>query len=334
MNLRVETTRGDLIESVSSVSVAVADADGHLLAWAGEPRRVTHLRSAAKPFQAVPLIQDGVVDRFGITTEELALACASHNSESEQVSRVVAWLERLDLGERHLACGPHRPLSRDLALPEVEPRHERHRRLTPVMSNCSGKHTGMLALAKAHGWPTAGYHEAAHPVQRRMLRAMAEYAGVDPGEIRTAVDGCGVLTFAIPLVAAARAFAQLVAGAARADPAASAVVGAMVGHPDLVAGRGRLDTAVLRVYGGQVIAKVGAEGVYGAAVASRGLGVALKVEDGSAWAAIVALVAVLDQLGVTPPASNVLAAFARRPVRNTRGETVGETRPAGALTFV
>jgi len=328
--LRILSTRGSLIESTNEVHAAVSDAAGRLLAWCGDPERVTVLRSAAKPFQALPLLLDGAAERFAVSDEELALACASHNSERSQVKLVAEWLGRIGCVEFDLACGPHPPLSTELSVrgpdtPTPEPAPP-----SPLASNCSGKHTGMLALARHHGWPTAGYNAAGHPVQDRILDVMSEYADLEPDAVGQAVDGCTAVTFALPLRNMALSFARLVASR---DPAPRRVVHAMVSRPDLVAGHGRLCTAVMAAYPGQVLAKVGADGVYGAAVMDRGLGIALKVEDGNWRACNVALVAVLEQLGLTPSPSQTLARYATVPVRNTRRQDVGVMRADGSLAF-
>ena len=189
----------------------------------------------------------------------------------------------------------------------------------------------MLALARHHGWPTQGYHEAGHPVQRRCKQVMAHWAGLAESDIGEAVDGCGVVTFAMPVRSLALAYARL----ATSDQAAPRTVRqAMMSHPHLVAGRGRPCTALMRAYPGRVLAKVGAEGVYGAALPERRLGIGLKVEDGHTWAAVVALWAVLEQLGLDPPPRVTEPMFAEVPVRNTRGEAVGSLRASGKLTFV
>src|SRR5213593_1402909 len=156
----VEELRGGLVETRHVVHAAVVDATGRLLAHAGDPELVTFWRSAAKPFQALPLVEDGVVERFGITTAELALACASHSSELGQVALVRDFLAKVGCSERDLLCGPHPPLSEPVAQDVAT----RGVRLTAVYSNCSGKHTGMLALARHHGWPTAFYTRLEHPV--------------------------------------------------------------------------------------------------------------------------------------------------------------------------
>jgi L-asparaginase II len=352
-SLVVEAVRGGLVESVHRVSLAVMDAEGHLVARAGDPELHTFIRSAAKPFQALPILEDGAAARFGVSEEELALICASHNSEPDQVAIVRGLLERIGGTEDELACGPHRPLAADFTLPNPAPtfplaaarrggqgvrasRHEGRKGSAAMAhgrlgSNCSGKHTGMLALARHRGWKTAGYHEPTHPVQRRCRDSLARWAGLAPDALGEGVDGCGVVAFALPLSGLALAYARL---AASPEPGPRAVVGAMMAHPELVAGEGRPCTALMRAYPGRVLVKVGAEGVYGAALPQRRLGIGIKVEDGHTWAAVVALWATLAQLDLDPPVAEALPQFAMIPTLNTRGETVGSLRARGEITFV
>jgi L-asparaginase II len=337
--LRVEAIRGGIVESVHSVSVAVVSPEGEVRANAGDPELIPFLRSAAKPFQALPILEDGAAERFGITDEELALICGSHNSEPAQVDIVAGLLTRLGLNEQDLACGPHRPLSADMAMSDVRnPMSDAPQRTSDIgqrpsrlASNCSGKHTGMLALALHHGWPTRGYHEAAHPVQHRCRQTLAHWAGVPEASVRGGVDGCGVVTFAIPLRSLALAYARL---AVSNDPAPRRVTRAMMTHPHLVAGKGRPCTGLMRAYPGRVLAKVGAEGVYGAALPEHRLGIGLKVEDGHTWSSVVALWAVLEQLGLDPAPRVKEPLFAEVPIRNSRGEPVGALRASGKLSFV
>src|SRR3989442_1926147 len=183
----VELRRGGVVELRHIVHVAVVDAEGRLVARAGNPDFVTFWRSAAKPFQALPLVTDGAADRFGLTTAELALCCASHSSEPGQVNLVRELLQKIGCGERDLTCGPHTPLSETVA----KDYQTRGVRLTAVYSNCSGKHAGMLALARHHGWPPEGYARLDHPVQQRLLSEVAEGSGVERSRIGTATDGCG-----------------------------------------------------------------------------------------------------------------------------------------------
>jgi len=309
----VENYRGAVLESRHTVHVAVVDSSGRLAAQAGDPDLVTFWRSAAKPFQAQPLVADGVVERFGLTRQDLALACASHSSEPAQVALVREFLQRVGCSERELLCGPHRPLS-DAVAKDYEMRGVR---LTAVTSNCSGKHTGMLALAKHHGWPTEFYTRADHPVQQRCLSSVSQHADVSAPEIGVAVDGCGVATFALPLRNMALAYTRL----------DGPILEAMTIHPELVAGEGRPCTEMMRAHPGRVVAKVGAEGVYSALLVREGLGVALKVEDGHSVAAALAIAGVLQELGLKPQPASLL----KKPITNSRGDLVGEMRVNGGL---
>lgn len=327
--MRVEQVRGSVLESWHEVHVAVVDPSGKLVAATGNPELVTFWRSAAKPFQALPLVLDGVVEHFAINKEELALVCASHSSEPAQVAKVRELLGKIGCSERDLLCGPHPPLSERVA----EDYRTRGLRLTAVYSNCSGKHAGMLGLARHHGWPTEAYTKLEHPVQQRCLAEVSRWTGVERAALRTAVDGCGVVCFGLPLRAMALAYARLVApglaGPTGKDPEPSArVVEAMLRHPELVAGAGRPCTELMSAHPGRVITKVGAEGVYCAALTQNALGVALKVADGHGRAAALAIAAVLDELGLRPRPESLRAL----PNVNTRGEQVGELRVTGGMT--
>jgi L-asparaginase II len=339
--VHVASRRGSVVESRHVVHVAVVDGDGALVAHAGDPDFVTFWRSAAKPFQALPLVADGVADRFGLKREDLALACASHSSEPGQVALVREFLQRIGCTERELLCGPHRPLSETVAR-DYEMRGVR---LTAVYSNCSGKHTGMLALAKYHDWPTEFYTRIEHPVQQRCLAEVSRWTDVPPERIGVAVDGCGVACFALPLRNMAWAYARLGSGewgvvgdgerpsngSHGREPLPtphSRILEAMLHHPDLIAGSGRPCTELMRGHPGRVIAKVGAEGVYSALLLRERLGVALKVEDGHSVASALALAAVLAELGLKPQPASLVA----RPATNSRGDVVGEMRVNGGLS--
>ena len=309
----VESWRGTVLESRHRVHVAVVDATGRLVASAGDPDYRTFWRSAAKPFQALPLVEDGAVERFGLNRQDLALACASHSSEPAQVALVRDFLQRIGCSERDLMCGPHRPLS-DAVATDYETRGVR---LTAVYSNCSGKHTGMLALARVHGWPTEFYVRVEHPAQQRCLKSVSEYTDVPGADVGVAVDGCGVACFALPLRNMALAYSRL----------DGPILEAMTLHPELVAGEGRPCTEMMRAHPGRVVTKVGAEGVYSALLVREGLGVSLKVEDGHSLASALAIAAVLAELGLKPQPASLLT----KPITNTRGETVGQMRVNGGL---
>ncbi len=318
----IEVVRGGVVESRHTVHVAVADSSGRLVATRGNVRSRTFYRSAAKPFQALPLVEDGVVDRFGISAEELAVCCASHEAEAVHVAATRSILRKAGLDETHLRCGPHAPFA-EAEAHELVRRGEEPR---PIHNNCSGKHAGMLALAVARGWDCEGYHREEHPVQQRMRSEVVRWAEVPDGEVGSAVDGCGVTCFSLPLSAMAASFARFAAAAARGE-SPSAVVAAMTGHPFMVGGTGRTCTEVMGRTGARAFVKLGAEGVYGGGLVERGLGFAIKVEDGARRAVDVALLVVLEQLDVLDRSDLEALDHRRRPaVRNTRGEVVGEIR--------
>lgn len=314
----VRVLRGGFVESLHRVHVVVARADGGIAMAAGDCGLATFLRSAAKPLQAIPLVEDGAVEAFDISDEELALCCASHSSQEEHVRVARGLLAKIGVGEEVLECRGHPPLSPA----EAERLREAGVAPAPIHSNCSGKHAGMLALATFHGWPVEGYHLPEHPVQRRMLREVSRWTGVEAGAVGTGVDGCGVLSFRVPLRHLAGAMARFAAAAGRGEGAAR-VVAAMQRHPEMVAGRDRLCTALMKEAGGDFVAKTGAEGVYVLASPARGGGVALKAEDGARRASEVAAVAVASALGWIADDAELLAAWRRRSVVNTRGEEVG-----------
>ncbi len=312
--------RGSITESLHRVSVAVVDEEGRMRHAAGNPDLVSFARSAVKPIQAIPLIEDGAAARYALSSEELALCCASHSAEPVHVTAVLAILRRMGLDASALACGPHLPMG-DAAAEALRAKGEAPGR---VHNNCSGKHAGMLALARTHGWPIEGYERIDHPVQQRILREISAWTGVAADLLPTAVDGCGVVTFALPLRSMALAFARLASGASADGSAGGQVLRAMAGAPEHVGGTGRLCTRLIRATVGRVVVKVGAEGVYCAAIPEQGLGVALKVEDGATRAAEPALIAVLRALDALPEEAVAQLEDAAEPVvRNTRGDAVG-----------
>jgi L-asparaginase II len=340
MSSSVDVIRGGTVESRHRISAAAVDAAGKLVAWTGDPGLVTYWRSCAKPIQAVPLITDGAVDALGISDAEIALACASHNGEPRHVEVAAGLLAKAGCTEADLACGAHNSLQPAVARAMAE-RGETPRR---IHSNCSGKHAAMLAQARFHGWPTEGYRHPGHPVQRRALAEVAAWTGVPEAQVGQGVDGCGVVSFALPLRSMALAYARLAAGteqdvggwplaggggvgSANHQPPtanrleAGRILAAIVKDPFLIAGTGRLCTEVVAATGGRVIAKIGADGVYCAVLRDAGLGLALKVEDGDGDSARPALLAVLDALA--PGVVRVAESFHRPVIKNTLGEVVG-----------
>ncbi|MCB1969416.1 MAG: asparaginase [Geminicoccaceae bacterium] len=317
----VEVMRGGMVESGHRVRAAVVDDHDRLLAWAGDVEGAVYPRSAIKMFQAIPLVETGAADAFGVTNEELALACASHGGEPMHVDRVTAWLARLGLAPCDLGCGAHAPSHGPTAREMLRHGFEPNR----AHNNCSGKHTGMLTAATHKGEPVASYLDLDHPVQQRVLDVVRRYTG-DAVSRAPGVDGCGVPTWAIPLRAVALAAARF---GASGDRAPMALRRAMGGHPELVAGTGRCCTAVMRT-APHVVVKTGAEGVFLAAIPDLRLGIALKVEDGARRASEVALIDILRQLDILDEAAiNILGETARPVLRNFTGREVGSIRAAG-----
>ncbi|MEO7332507.1 MAG: asparaginase [Gemmatimonadales bacterium] len=337
--LRILATRGDQVESAHQVSVAVTDRGGKLVAESHDPRLTTFWRSAAKPFQALPLVEDGGVARFGLGTEELALACASHSSEPMHLEVTDRFLAKIGCTEADLACGPHPPLGARVAERVVRDGVQ----LTSRWSNCSGKHSGMLALAKLHRWETKGYETKEHPVQQRIVEEITRWTSVgmptthDPrptAPLHFGIDGCAAVCFGLPLRGMARAYAALGDGA---SPGLATLRDAMLARPDLVAGTGRSCTEVMQAAPGKVIVKLGADGVYCGALVGTGFGFALKVEDGDMRALPVALLAVLDQLaahlGWNERWSELVPQHGGFEIRNTRKTVTGRFYADGQLSF-
>ncbi|MDF2715898.1 MAG: putative asparaginase [Paenibacillus sp.] len=325
--LLVRVERGPLTESVHQGHIAVVEAKGSLIAYAGDPGSVTFARSAAKPLQAVPVIEAGAAERFGLTGEQIALLCASHSGENEHVQTASDMLRKLGLAPDTLLCGPHYPFH--------EPTADRMKRVgeepTRLHNNCSGKHAGMLALARIMDAPTGGYVSLDHPVQQAMLRAVADLAGIPSGRIHLGTDGCGVPVFGLPLDRLAYAFATLGSPARLDGPRASAcrtILDAVRNHPHYIAGTDRFDTRLIQATGGRIIGKMGAEGVFALTVPGEGTALAVKIADGAQRALYPAVVEALIQLGwLKPDERAALASFHRPPVRNWSKDEVGAVVP-------
>jgi L-asparaginase II len=337
----VEVLRGGRVESRHRGSIAVCAPSGELLVSAGDPDAFVYVRSTAKPFQLAPFVASGLFDRFELGTDALAVMAASHSGEDRHVRTVQAILRAGGLSTGALACGSHAPYDSETARRLIRDGEQP----TVMRHNCSGKHAGMLLFAKASGWPTDGYWQPDHPVQQACLAAVAVAAGIDPDRIATAVDGCGVVTFGMPLRALATAFARLVDPSPLPDEslrmAVARIAAAMMGHPELVAGeRRRLDTALMRALRGRLVSKGGAEGVQGLALMAGApslgpaAGVALVIEDGNAGrrAGNVASCEALRQLELLDHDTlERLAEFAAPAVLDPRGEESGEVRAAFRL---
>ncbi|HEX8354504.1 MAG TPA: asparaginase [Pyrinomonadaceae bacterium] len=350
----VVVTRGSFVESVHRGHVVAVDGRGRVVARLGSADASAFMRSATKPFQALPLVSSGAADRFGLTEAELAVACGSHDATPAHTSAVLSMLTKAGLSASDLKCGAHEPYSKEAA----EGLRSRGESPTALHNNCSGNHAGLLALASHLGADVGTYDRPENPAQRAVFRAVSQFSGLPEDGLEYATDGCGIPTFFLSLTAMANMFARLVAPADAGADGESAggashesarrvfgayvarrIVGAMLKHPEMVEGDGELDTELMRAGGGRLVSKVGAEGIYAAGVLPcgrwpDGLGLAFKIEDGDKGDRARSPVAVelLRQLGVLGEEERrPLSGLARQTLRNHRGDEVGEVRTIFAL---
>jgi L-asparaginase II len=326
----VEVTRGGLVESRHRGSVAISDAAGKLVAAWGTLDKPVYPRSAFKSLQALSLVETGGAEAFGVSDEELALACASHSGEAMHTERVGAWLQRIDCKETDLACGPHAPFHEPTSHAMIRAGTAPCR----LHNNCSGKHTGFLTLARHLGVSVQHYEDPQHPVQVMVRDTIAGMCGVTSGNMTIGIDGCAAPNYAIPLANLATAMARL------ADPtglssdtaaAAKRLVKAWKSNPKLVSGTGRACADLIEAAKGMTVVKTGAEAVFMAALPEQGLGVAIKIDDGGTRAAETVMARVLVLLGVAEADHPLIAKHLSPPVKNWRGDLVGDRHVTSVL---
>lgn len=330
-------TRGGRVESVHFGAGAAVDAGGKLLFAFGDPQLATYVRSTGKPFQALPFVEHGGVDHFGLTEKELALLCASHQGTDDHVETARSIQAKAGIGEPDLGCGIHPPGDRATRL-RMEAAGEAP---TANRHNCSGKHTGMLAFARMMGWPLETYLDPDHPLQVCILETLSEMSSVPVDEIGVGTDGCSAPNFALPLTNVALAFARLSdpsALDANRQAACLAITSAMRAHPEMVAGIGEFDTRLMESGRGLVVSKGGAEGYQGVGLlpgaaggGSPGIGIAIKVSDGDPGGTVRHALALglLKSLGVLTEAQlGELAVFGPgKTLTNFRGYETGVGEP-------
>ena len=341
-----QVTRGSVIESTHYGSLAVVDSTGKLLASHSDPQTVAFLRSSAKPFQAIPFVERGGAEHFNFTLRELSISCASHVGSDMHVETVAGMQKKIGVDESFLLCGAHMPddvpaLKRLVINGELP---------TPIRNNCSGKHTAMLAHAKMRGLPLDNYVDIDHPIQQDILATFSDLCLIQPSDISLGVDGCSAPNFAIPLFNAALGMARLCDPRALTESRANAcrkITSAMTTHPEMVSGYSEFDEQLMRVGGGKIVCKRGAEGfqivgLLPGALAndSPGIGIALKVSDGDASRmgmnleshARVRPAVVLEALrqlwALSQEQLQALASFGPvSSIRNHRGIITGQSRP-------
>ena len=343
----MEVTRGGRVESAHRGSIAVVAPDGAPIASAGDPEQFIYLRSSAKPFQLAPFVASGRFDEFELGTDALAIMAASHSGEDRHVRLVQEILRRAGLTSSVLQNQVHAPYDTETAQRLIRDREQP----TVLRGNCSGKHAGMVLFARASGWPIDSYWHPGHPVQRLALETISALSDVPIEQVATATDGCGVVTFGMPLRGLALAFARLADPSAVADPplrsALTRIRDAMMAHPELVGGeRRRIDTALMRAYPRRVVSKGGAEGVLAMGVPPGALpshaphgdgpmGVAAAIEDGNAArrGGDAVSVAILRQLGLAAdPLPGALAEYGSPAIVDPRGEQSGSVRAVFRLS--
>lgn len=337
-----ELTRGDTLESVHYGAIAIVDVDGRLVANLGDPQATSFLRSTAKPFQAMPLIENGGAESYDLSPSEIALLCASHSGTDDHMKTLLSIQEKTGVEESDLMCGIHPPMHAETA----DAMRQRGEAPTQNRHNCSGKHTGMLALARMQNWPAADYLDTSHPVQESILKTFADMCNLSADQISLGIDGCSAPNFAVPLMSAALAYARLCDPSdlppARAR-ACRKITAAMTSHPEMVAGPGRFDTRLMAATGGRIVVKGGAEGYQGIGLfpnalspGSPALGIAIKISDGDLKGRVrpPVVLEILRQLGALSASEmETLADYGPiSPVYNWRELEVGQARPSIALS--
>ncbi len=321
-----EVTRGSVVESLHRGTAAVAGAGGEVIAAWGDVDAPHYPRSAIKPLQAIPFVASGAADAFNLGNEEIAISAASHTAGRRHVAVVRDWLSRLGLSEADLVCGAIEPGDREEAAALIKAGGKP----TRAYNNCSGKHAGFLTTSLHVGLPATAYADAKGEEQRTVRNLLSDLSDFDLGSVEPAADGCGIPTLPMPIAGLARACARM------ADPdglkpdhgeAAKRIIAAMAAEPELVRGPGEFDTVAITAGNGAFVTKVGAEGVSAGIVPAKGIGIAVKIDDGGRRAADVVMANILDAIDVLDRnARNALAPWLVEPVLNTLGNRVGEIR--------
>ncbi len=311
--LLANVTRGDTIESQHYGHVAVVDRAGKLVLAFGDPQFVTYIRSAAKPFQAIPLYEDSVPDVFGFEDHEMAVIMSSHSGEERHVAAVNSILQKVGRSPADLQCGVHVPLGQAVA-GKLAAAGEKP---TVLHNNCSGKHAGMIAACINRGWPVENYLAQNHPHQETILSILSRWAEIPREKLALGIDGCSAPNFALPVFNMARMYASLIASQ---ETLHHRIVLAFVKHPEMIAGEDRFDTDIMRATQGRILAKTGAEGIQCIAIdGPEPMGLAVKIVDGSARAVPAVVLAALEKLqAVSAKELEQLSRYRRVPQRNHR----------------
>jgi L-asparaginase II len=330
--LLAKVYRGSLVESMHHGSVVVVNHQGQLVAHTGNPDFKTFARSTVKLIQALPVIESGAADTFQFSEEDLALVCASHNAEVQHTDRASSILQKAGVSEDKLQCGPHYPYHAGT----TEEMRERGEKPRSIHNNCSGKHSGMLALAQHLNAPFDTYTELAHPVQQLNLKTLSELSDVPADQIDIGIDGCSVPVFGLSLLGLAKAFARVgnPSGLSEArQKSTRRVLDAIRKHPFYIAGSDRFDTSLIQTTQGRLIGKAGAEAIFAVVIPEKGWGLVAKIADGNNRSLYAVVVETLNQLGLLSESElEALKAFHRPIVKNWKGQEVGHIETTLKLT--
>lgn len=324
MSLLAKKYRGSLVDLLHHGHIAVSDYKGNILYSCGDYKRITFARSSAKPIQAIPVVESGALEKYNITNRELAVMCASHNAENFHVDAVKSILLKSGLDEEYLQCGSHYPMAKyvenEFRAKGIKPRN--------IHSDCSGKHAGMLITAKTYDESLDDYYKVYHPVQKRILNTLSEVCDIDKSEIEIACDGCGVPVHAMPLYKFAQGYGRMskteIFEKNRGN-AIKRITDAMTAHRDMVAGSDRFCTDIMAAFGDRLFAKSGAAAFYAVGLKNKGIGIAVKMEDGSSHLVPKVVLEILTQIGVITREEAVsLKKYTDYNVYNFKHEVVGK----------
>ena len=322
----VEVTRGDVVESIHRGDVAVVRHDGSVLFQLGDIEHVCFMRSSSKPIQAIAALECGIVEKYGLNLTEIAMTMSSHSGEKEHIDILNEMLRKIGIGINILQCGTHEPLgvdaARELILKGQTP--------TSLHCNCSGKHLGQIAAAKATGLPLEHYYEFGGGIQSEIQDIISKFSGVEGSKIELGIDGCGIPVYGMPLRNMALAYANLCNESfmdGRYNKSQNTVLSAMTVHPEMIGGKGRFDTELISHFGDRLIGKFGDEGVYCAGLIGKGIGIALKIEDGNMRAVGPVIYETLQKMEVINNVEMLpLKESWNPPIKNHKNEKVGEIR--------
>lgn len=326
----VNVYRDQLIESSHYGDIVVVSKKGQIIYRVGNQRKISYWRSAAKPFQVLPVVLSGAADKYNFTDKELAVMTASHSGEKQHVELIYSILNKIGLDERALLCGTHLPYHK----PTAQFLIQNKKRIKPVYNNCSGKHAGLLALCCYYDWSIDNYYQQDHPAQKLLLKIVSEFTGYPRENIFMGEDGCGVIVFGLPLKNMAYAYTRLVNPEllpSKYRRGALRIINSMKKHPEIIAGSGRFNTDLMQVAGDKLTAKSGAEGIFCMGL-KNGAGIAIKIIDGNKRAVPPVVVELLSQLSIlSKKETEKLKNYHYYSIINNHDHIVGKIKPVFEL---